>query len=140
MLDLELTINDIFNSRSGLNMNISGISDKLKISSYTLRYYENIGLIKNIERNENGNRVYCETDLKWIEFLLRLKKIKMPIENIKIYAELRYKGDDTIKERSKMLNEQKNKLLDQIKEINESIQFLNNKIEIYNSMGGKNHE
>jgi DNA-binding transcriptional MerR regulator len=121
-------------------MNISEISDKLKISSYTLRYYENIGLIKNIERNESGNRAYSEADLKWIEFLLRLKKIKMPIEKIKIYAELRYKGDDTITERSKMLNEQKNKLLDQIEELNESIQFLDNKIEIYNSMGGKNHE
>ncbi len=121
-------------------MNISEIAHKLGISSYTLRYYEKIELIKNIERDESGNRVYSEADLKWIEFLLRLKKIKMPIEKIKIYAELRYKGDSTIAERSQMLKEQKNKLLEQIKEFNESIKFLDNKIEIYKSIGGENHE
>ncbi|MBC2582272.1 MerR family transcriptional regulator [Clostridium sp. DJ247] len=121
-------------------MNISQVSAKLQVSSHTLRYYEKVGLIKNIERDESGNRVYSEQDLKWIEFLLKLKRIKMPIEKIKVYAELRYKGNDTVTERCEMLEEQKNKLLNQVRELNESIKFLDNKIEIYNSMKGENHE
>lgn len=122
-------------------MNISQVSAKLRVNSHTLRYYENIGLIKSIERDGSGNRVYSEQDLKWIEFLLKLKKIKMPIEKIKLYAELRYKGDVTVTERREMLEEQKNKLLNQISELKESIQFLDNKIEIYNNMmEGENHE
>lgn len=115
-------------------MNISQLSSELQISSYTLRYYEKIGLIRNVKRDESGNRVYSEEDLNWIEFLLRLKRIKMPIEKIKTYAEFRYIGDTTVKDRSKMLQEQKEKLLAQINEIKESVEFLDNKMKIYNKM------
>ena len=115
-------------------MIISQLSSKLQISSHTLRYYEKIGLIRNVKRDESGNRVYSEEDLNWIEFLLRLKKIKMPIEKIKVYAELRYIGDTTVKDRRIMLQEQKEKLLAQINEIKESVKFLDNKMEIYNKM------
>lgn len=121
-------------------MNISEISKVLGISSDTLRYYEKIGLIKNIKRDASGKREYSEQDLKWIEFLLRLKKIKMPIEKIKIYAELRYIGDTTVTDRRIMLEEQKEKLLTQINEIRESIKYLDNKIEIYNKMEEKVNE
>jgi DNA-binding transcriptional MerR regulator len=121
-------------------MNISEISAKLQISFHTLRYYEKIELIKDIKRDESRNRVYSQQDLKWIEFLLRLKIIKMPIKKIKVYSELRYKGDATVAERREMLEVQKNKLLNQIRDLNESIDFLDNKIEIYNSMKGEVHE
>ncbi|GKX65889.1 MerR family transcriptional regulator [Inconstantimicrobium mannanitabidum] len=121
-------------------MNISKISQILGISYDTLRYYEKIGLIKNINRDKSGNRDYSEQDLNWIRFLLRLKKIKMPIEKIKIYADLRYIGDTTVKERRIMLEEQKEKLISQIDEIRESIDYLNNKIEVYNNMEGKNND
>lgn len=115
-------------------MNISQISEILNISSYTLRYYEKLGFIKNIKRDKSGKRDYSEQDLKWIEFLLRLKKIKMPIEKIKMYSDLRYIGDTTVKDRRMMLEDQKKKLLAQIDEIEESIEYLDNKIEIYNRM------
>ncbi|MCB2313777.1 MerR family transcriptional regulator [Clostridium tagluense] len=115
-------------------MIISQLASKLQISPHTLRYYEKIELIRNVKRDEIGNRVYSEEDLNWIKFLLRLKKIKMPIEKIKVYAELRYIGDTTVKNRSAMLQEQKEKLLDQINEIKESVEFLDNKMEIYIKM------
>lgn len=121
-------------------MTISQISKVLGISFDTLRYYEKIGLIKHVERDMSGRRNYSEQDLKWIKFLLRLKKIKMPIEKIKKYAELRYIGNSTIKERRIMLEEQKEKMLSQIDEIKESINLLNNKIEIYNDMEEKINE
>lgn len=76
-------------------MNISKISQLLSISYDTLRYYEKIGLIKNINRDKSGNRDYSEQDLNWIRFLLRLKKIRMPIEKIKIYADLTERAEFT---------------------------------------------
>lgn len=117
-------------------MNISEISKLLCISSDTLRYYEKIGLIKNIKRDASGKREYSEQDLKWIEFLLRLKKIRMPIEKIKIYANLRYIGDTTVKDRRTMLEEQKEKLLTQINEIKNSIYSIY-KIHLFNKDFGR---
>ena len=43
-------------------MQIKEVQEKLKISSYTLRYYEKMGLIQPY-RDENGYRNYSEEDI-----------------------------------------------------------------------------
>ena len=43
-------------------MQIKEVQEKLKISSYTLRYYEKMGLIQPY-RDENGYRNYNEEDV-----------------------------------------------------------------------------
>ena len=43
-------------------MQIKEVQEKLKISSYTLRYYEKMGLIQPY-RDENGYRNYNEEDI-----------------------------------------------------------------------------
>lgn len=121
-------------------MRIAALSKRLNISSYTLRYYEKIGIIQNIKRDGNGQREFTENDVKWLEFVVRLKRMQMPIEKMKRYAELRYKGNSTIYERCDVLVSHKNALLDKVKELNESIAFLDKKIEIYNKMKGDKHE
>lgn len=45
------------------NMKIKEVQEKLDISSYTLRYYEKMNLIKPF-RDENGYRNYSESDIK----------------------------------------------------------------------------
>ncbi|CAG2162931.1 unnamed protein product [Oppiella nova] len=47
---------------------ISDISKKTGLSIHTLRYYEQIGLLKNIHRNQSGRRVYTKLDLEWLEW------------------------------------------------------------------------
>src|SRR5690349_1245444 len=50
------------------------------LSVHTLRYYERIGLIHPISRSTSRHRRYREEDLRWIEFLLRLRATGMPIQ------------------------------------------------------------
>ncbi|GGL61891.1 MerR family transcriptional regulator [Sporolactobacillus putidus] len=59
-------------------MRIAALSKRLNISSYTLRYYEKIGIIQNIKRDGNGQREFTENDVKWLEFVVRLKRMQMP--------------------------------------------------------------
>ncbi|HBE78509.1 MAG TPA: MerR family transcriptional regulator [Firmicutes bacterium] len=113
---------------------ISEIAEKLGITTPTLRYYEKLGIIKNIERSTNGIRNYSEKDVNWLQFLLRLKKMKMPLAQIIRYAELRYQGDKTIGERRRILFLQKEHLLSQISELRDSLDYLEQKIQIYNAM------
>ena len=63
-------------------MQIKEVQEKLKISSYTLRYYEKIGLIQPY-RDENGYRNYNEEDIHKIERIMFLRDINVPIEDIK---------------------------------------------------------
>ena len=63
-------------------MQIKEIQEKLKISSYTLRYYEKMELIQPY-RDENGYRNYSEEDIHKIERIMFLRDINVPIEDIK---------------------------------------------------------
>lgn len=100
------------------------------ISADTLRYYEKEGIIKPI-RNESGRRNYSESDIKWAEFIIRLKDTGMPIREIKRYAGLRAKGDTTLDERLKMLLTHQKNLNAQITKLTEHQSKLDDKIKYY---------
>lgn len=108
-------------------------ADKVQLSADTLRYYEKLKLIVPA-RTESNRRIFSEDDVKWIEFIKRLKSTGMPIKQIVSYSELRVKGDPTIAERINLLNGQKQLLLDKRNEIDGHLMFLDNKLEIYNKM------
>lgn len=67
-----------------VELEISEVWKLTKLKSHTLRYYESIGLIKDIKRNASGNRVYSEEDLKWLEVINRLRETGMNINNMKV--------------------------------------------------------
>lgn len=100
------------------------------ISADTLRYYEKEGIIKPI-RNESGRRNYSESDIKWAEFIIRLKDTGMPIREIKRYARLRAKGNTTLDERLKMLLTHQKNLNAQITKLMEHQSKLDDKIIYY---------
>jgi DNA-binding transcriptional MerR regulator len=53
----------------------------------TLRYYEHIGLLRNIERNTSGHRVFDSGDLDWLDVLKCLRDTGMPIAAMRRYAD-----------------------------------------------------
>ena len=77
-------------------MNIAEISKKVGLTADTLRYYEKIGLLRQVARDASGFRVYGPRDLEWIGFILRLKDTGMALDDIIRYADLRECGDTTL--------------------------------------------
>ena len=96
----------------------------------TLRYYEKQKLIFP-NRDENNRRIYTEKDVAWISFISRLKKTGMSIKKMQKYAQLRYKGDQTIPERLVLLFNQLDDLHEQEKKIDNNIKFVEQKIKTY---------
>jgi DNA-binding transcriptional MerR regulator len=88
------------------------------LSEYTLRFYENEKLIVNIKRDNNNYRLYSDFDIKWINFLTKVKSTSMPLTDIRHYADLMAQGDCTIYEREQMLLEHRKKILEQIENLN----------------------
>lgn len=109
---------------------IGEISKITNLTIDTLRYYEKEGLISP-NRDKNNIRIYCNNDIKWINFIIKLKQTGMSLKNIKKYSNLRNQGDSTINERLSLLYEQKNRLEINSRQLEEHILFLNNKIDIY---------
>lgn len=109
---------------------IGEISQITHLTIDTLRYYEKEKLISP-ERDKNNVRVYYDNDIKWIQFIKRLKQTGMSIKNIKEYSNLRDQGDSTINTRLSLLYEQKARLEENYRQLEEHILFLNNKIDFY---------
>ncbi len=84
-------------------MTIDAVAKHFHITKSKLIYYEKNGVIRDISRDENGNRAYTNNDLMWIEFFLNLKKTGMSLKDIKCYISLKKGGVDTVDERKDIL-------------------------------------
>lgn len=60
-------------------------------------------MLKHIARNSSGHRFFTTTDIDWIQFVKRLKEMGMPLDNIKLYADLREQGESTAEQRKELL-------------------------------------
>lgn len=61
---------------------IKDISDRYDITARTLRYYEDMGLIKSTRNNSQNYRLYDEAAVKRIEQILILRKLNISIKDI----------------------------------------------------------
>ncbi|SCT74805.1 MerR family transcriptional regulator [Staphylococcus aureus] len=52
------------------------------ISQDTLRYYEKVGVIPPVNRDENGYRIYNDSDLNWIYLVKNLRNAGVSIESL----------------------------------------------------------
>ena len=115
-------------------MTISEVSEKYSLTADTIRYYEKEGLIPRVPRTKNGIRDFDEDTCSWIEFIKCMRNAGLEIEILKQYVTLFKQGIRTIKERKMLLEEQRNKLLEKQKNINATLDRLNQKIKWYEDM------
>lgn len=112
-------------------MKIAEVSEKYGISTDTLRYYERVGLIPTVNRNESGIREYRENDLTWVSFIKCMRSAGLPIEALIEYVGLVQQGDPTIAARKDILKEQRDLLVTRMQEMQKTLDILNHKISVY---------
>lgn len=111
-------------------MNISQVSKKYQLSADTLRYYEKIGIIPTVTRDNHGNRMYSEQDLNWVYFAKIMRKAGVSVNALVEYIALFQTGrEQSMAQRQAILLEEKRKLEEQIDNLNEALSFLNTKID-----------
>lgn len=114
-----------------VKLTIQEAAEATGLSAHTLRYYERIGLIHPIDREENTRRRYSADDIGWIDFLTKLRATGMSIREMQRYAELQRRGDETLPERLVMLKALRNQVEERIGELQEHLKLVEYKIEIY---------
>ena len=113
-----------------MEYSIGEFSRLTDLGIHTLRYYEHEGLITP-RRNSSNRRCYSDKDLAWIEFIKRLKNTGMPIKEIQHYAKLRAAGNPTLQERMEMMIAHREALNGQIRQLQEHMTKLDDKIDFY---------
>lgn len=116
---------------------IKDVSELLGVSTYTLRYYEKIGLLNFVKRDENGIREFEPVDLMTINTIICLKETGMSLKNIKEYLKLADDGLNSVEKRKKLFLEQKQKVTKEIAALNKSMKIIDRKINFYNEAAKK---
>jgi len=112
-------------------MKIAEVSEKYGLSADTLRYYERVGLIPPVNRNDGGIRDYNELDLRRVDFIKCMRSAGLPVEILIDYVALVQQGDKTIEARKDILIEQRQLLMDKMSKMQKTLDILNHKIEVY---------
>ena len=115
-------------------LTIQEAAEATGLSAHTLRYYERIGLIHPINREENTRRCYTVDDVGWIDFLLKLRATGMSIKDMQRYAQLQRMGDRTLPERLEMLKTLRVHVEAHIEEMNEHLKLIHHKIDYYSNV------
>ena len=61
---------------------IKDVSEKYDITARTLRYYEDLGLIRSVRNDEYSCRLYDEKTIKRIEQIIILRKLNISIKDV----------------------------------------------------------
>ena len=99
-----------------------------------LKFYCNEGLVPNVKRDKNNRRVFDARDIAWINSLTRLKKCGMSIQEMKDYLALCLQGEQTIPQRKKMLAQKQAALRETMRELQESIAYIDWKQNFYDEV------
>lgn len=114
-------------------MNIKEASSTTGVSADTIRYYERIGLIMPIER-VSGIRKFNERNINQINFAKTMREAGLSIETLKDYVTLVFEDDPTtIPARKDLLGEAIKTLNEKVKEVVEARDYLQWKIDNYDS-------
>ncbi|OOG37212.1 MerR family transcriptional regulator [Polaromonas sp. A23] len=118
-----------------VSLSIAEAAEASGLSAYTLRYYEQIGLIAPIDRR-SGARRYSDADMRWLEFLVRLRATGMSMRDMQRYAQLLRKGNTagSLAERQTLLEEHAARLEAGIRAQRETLQYIRKKIGLYEEL------
>ncbi len=109
---------------------ITEVARLLTLSPYTLRYYEQEGLVLPA-RNASGYRAYSAFDLRRLVFLTRMRLSGMTMHDLKRYIALVEHGEATIAERRRIMLDQRDRIERRLRELTLALETTEYKIRTY---------
>lgn len=113
---------------------VKQVAELLELSSHTIRYYDSIGLIPELERSGGNIRMFSEYTMSWVALVHCLRSSGLPIEGVKRYIELCKEGDSTILDREKIILDQEVRLQEMLTDLKHQLKVLRHKKEYYREL------
>lgn len=115
-------------------LSVKEVADKLGVSPHTIRYYDNMGLLPDVTRDEHGARVFTQEQLEWLGIVLCMRSTGLSVSGIRHYMELVEKGDSTLYQRYQIIMEQKRRAEAEREEIDKKLGILARKQAAYEKL------
>ena len=78
---------------------IGGVADRLGVSTRTIKYYEELGLVSPENRSPGGFRLYGAADVERLQRILRLKGMGFSLAAIREFLSVRDAAQEATRER-----------------------------------------
>jgi MerR family transcriptional regulator, copper efflux regulator len=115
-------------------LTIQDVSRRSGLSEPTLRYYEQVGLIGPVERDESsGHRRYREDDLDTLQALACLRAMGVGIEDMRTYQANRRRGREAAGEQRDLLLRHAERIEVQIATLNVHLDYLRAKAALWDA-------
>jgi DNA-binding transcriptional MerR regulator len=106
---------------------VKQVAELFGVSPHTIRYYDNAGLFPDLERGENGERLFSQEQLDWLRVVMCMRKTGLSIAGIRHYIALSEQGSATLRERYQIILKQKEKARAELEECKKKIEVLEHK-------------
>ncbi|WP_037911549.1 MerR family transcriptional regulator [Actinacidiphila yeochonensis] len=115
----------------GSTWSIGEVGELTGLSTYTLRFYEQEGLLAPVRRNAAGRRVFTREEVGWLRVCTKLRATGMPLPEIRRYAELVLAGSGNEQERFALLRRHEERVEHQIADLQEALAVIHRKVGVY---------
>lgn len=114
-----------------MNYTVCEVAKRLNLSPHTIRFYGREGLLDFVDRDQNGNRIFKESDFEKLFMIASLKRAGMTIKQIREFTVLCDEGDSTILQRLNIIRNQREIVEEQITELQDALDVLKYKTWLY---------
>lgn len=113
---------------------IKEIASSFDIPASTLRYYEDIGILTNVERTVSGQRIYREHHVNRLKSICCFKGTGMSIAKLQAFFSYEEKENEHIDDILTLLGEQKNSVAEQLIQLQKDLDHVNKKLLYYSDI------
>ena len=122
-------------TKTPLHFTLQEVIERSGLSEHTLRYYERIGLLGRVKRdNSSGHRRYTAEDVQNIETLACLRTTGMSIEDMRTYFALLKDGKAATDQQLALFEAQKKALEQELAQKQEHLRYLEYKVAYWKAM------
>lgn len=110
---------------------IKDMSEKFNLPASAIRYYEEIGLLENVEHKNGYHRIYDESHVDRLNAIECFKKARLPLKEIKLFFEYEKDMKNNSQKIVEIMNAQKKETEKEIKNLKAGLAHLEKKIKYY---------
>lgn len=119
-------------SEAETTMTIGDVSALTGLTTPTLRFYEKEGLFfAPVRRDSAGRRFFTQYEVEWLRVCTKLRSSRMPLSEIRRYAQLVHAGPGNETERMSILMVHEERVQKQVSDLQEALDIIHYKVEIY---------
>ena len=114
--------------------NIREICQIFDVPSSTLRYYEELGILPEVKRDEHKQRVYTDEHIDRLQAITCFKRTGLPMSKIHDFFEYAENLRDNIDKVVDMMENHEKYIVDQMEKMQQDLDHIRQKVRFYNGI------